>query len=129
MATLLTVMYALVQMMVLVALMISMSREGIGSPTFIFFAYVAGTFLLAAVLHPQVRQHWLNIQEVHGERFTNSQIWTVWMGIGLSSDVIHNYRKTLQANITNSIFCPITIQENVCRIGNKISYHIHTLII
>lgn len=49
----LTTLYALVQMLVLVGIIIQIAEEGPCSPTAIFFFYVAGTFILAAILHPQ----------------------------------------------------------------------------
>lgn len=53
-AQLLTVIYALVQMLVLVGIILQIADEGPCSPTSIFFFYVAGTFIVAALLHPQV---------------------------------------------------------------------------
>ena len=47
-------MYALLQMLVLVGIMIQISDEGPCSPNALFFFFVAGTFLLAGILHPQV---------------------------------------------------------------------------
>lgn len=52
-ALILTAGYALLQMIVLVGIVMQMVEEGLCSPTAIFFFYVAGTFLLAALLHPQ----------------------------------------------------------------------------
>jgi len=40
-------------MLVLVGIVIQMSQDGHLSPTALFFYFVAGTFLLAAILHPQ----------------------------------------------------------------------------
>ena len=53
-ASVLTTVYALVQMLVLVGIIIQIAEEGPCSPTALFFFYVTATFLLAAVLHPQV---------------------------------------------------------------------------
>ena len=52
-AYVLTGIYAILQMIVLVGVCIQMSEQGTCSPPFIFFMYVAGTFILAAILHPQ----------------------------------------------------------------------------
>ena len=40
-------------MLVLVGIVIQISEDGVGSPNAIFFFFVAGTFILAAILHPQ----------------------------------------------------------------------------
>ena len=52
-AAVLTTVYAVVQMMVFVGIIIQIAEEGYCSPTALFFFYVAGTFILAALLHPQ----------------------------------------------------------------------------
>ena len=52
-AAVLTTIYAVVQMMVFVGIIIQIAEEGYCSPTALFFFYVAGTFILAALLHPQ----------------------------------------------------------------------------
>ena len=52
-AYILTGIYAILQMIVLIGVSIQMAEQGPCSPPFIFFFYVAGTFLLAALLHPQ----------------------------------------------------------------------------
>ncbi len=54
MASILTVIYALIQMLVLVGVIIQISEEGTCSPNALFFFFVAGTFILAGILHPQV---------------------------------------------------------------------------
>ena len=53
-ANILSLAYGLIQILVLIAIIIQMASEGVCSPTFMFFMYVAGTFILAAILHPQV---------------------------------------------------------------------------
>ncbi|GAB6026180.1 hypothetical protein CHUAL_012391 [Chamberlinius hualienensis] len=45
--------YALVMMAVLVGISLQMREDGIGSPSFIFFIMLSGSFLIAAFLHPQ----------------------------------------------------------------------------
>ena len=49
-----TVAYAIVQMIVLVGVIIQIAEEPC-SPNAIFFYFVAGSFILAGLLHPQVR--------------------------------------------------------------------------
>ena len=49
-----TLFYILEQAVVLIGIIIKMKMEGICSPVFIFFSLVAGIFLFAAILHPQV---------------------------------------------------------------------------
>ena len=53
-AMVLTTIYALVQGVVLVAIISVMAEEGTCSSTFIFFFFVFGVFLLAAIIHPTV---------------------------------------------------------------------------
>ncbi len=53
-ASVLTTVYALLQMLVMVGIIIQIAEEGPCSPTALFFFYVTATFILAAVLHPQV---------------------------------------------------------------------------
>ena len=48
-----TVAYSLLQMLVLVGVVIQIAEDGPSSPNAIFFFFVAGTFVLAALLHPQ----------------------------------------------------------------------------
>ncbi|GAB6026597.1 hypothetical protein CHUAL_013009 [Chamberlinius hualienensis] len=45
--------YALVMMAVLVGISLQMREDGIGSPSFIFFVMLSGSFFIAAILHPQ----------------------------------------------------------------------------
>ena len=52
-AAIMTVGYALVQMVVLVGIILQIIDEPCG-PNAIFFYFVVGTFLLAGLLHPQV---------------------------------------------------------------------------
>ena len=40
-------------MLVLVGIVIQISEDGVGSPNAIFFFFVVGTLVLAAILHPQ----------------------------------------------------------------------------
>ena len=48
-----TVIYALIQMIVLVGVIIQIADEPC-SPNALFFYFVAGSFVLAGLLHPQV---------------------------------------------------------------------------
>ena len=52
-ALILTALYAVLQMIVLIGLIIQMVDQGWCSPTTMFFFYTVGIFLLAALLHPQ----------------------------------------------------------------------------
>ena len=53
-ATILSTVYSLVMMVVLVGLLRQVAESGMCSVTAIFFVGVAGVFVLAALLHPQV---------------------------------------------------------------------------
>ncbi|KAK3602567.1 hypothetical protein CHS0354_021163 [Potamilus streckersoni] len=52
-AVILSIAYALVMMIVLVGLVVHMVQNGLCSITTIFFIYVAGVFLISALLHPK----------------------------------------------------------------------------
>ena len=52
-AYMLSVLYCLVQSLVLVGILVKMGETSVCDPTSVFFLYVTGTFILAAALHPQ----------------------------------------------------------------------------
>lgn len=45
--------YSIVMMAVLVGIILQLSEDGLASPTTIFLIMTAGTFIIAAILHPQ----------------------------------------------------------------------------
>lgn len=45
--------YCLIQMLVLVGIIVTMVEKGLCHPTTVFFLFVAGTFILGGILHPQ----------------------------------------------------------------------------
>lgn len=53
-AKILAGLYCLVQMLVLVGLIVEMAGQPVCYPTTVFFLFVTFTFVLSAVLHPQV---------------------------------------------------------------------------
>lgn len=52
-AMLLSLIYSLLMMVVVVGIGLEMKSEGLCSPTTIFMIFVIGTFVIAAILHPQ----------------------------------------------------------------------------
>ena len=52
-AALLSSIYAVLQMLVIVGIARQMVEDGVCSPSAIFFMFIGGTFILAALIHPQ----------------------------------------------------------------------------
>ncbi len=54
-AQILSAVYALIMMAVMVGIMLQINEDGLLAPTTLSIFMVGGSFILAAVLHPQVR--------------------------------------------------------------------------
>ena len=54
-AQILSIIYALVMMAVLVGMLIQVTEDGILAPTTLTLLFITSVFILAAILHPQVR--------------------------------------------------------------------------